>query len=120
MPEITIEVSEDEINQIANSRYGLTNVIGERIKIEAEKLIAIKLQGTVISNLVEALANYKPSDKTEAESVVSVLTKAHTAIENTLAEIGLEHEIYVYLNDGRTLDVHDHYSKMWYTSSDQC
>lgn len=120
MPEITIEVSEDEINQIANSRYGLTNVIGERIKIEAEKLIAIKLQGTVISNLVEALANYKPSDKTEAESVVSVLTKAHTAIENTLAEIGLEHEIYIYLNDERELDVRNYHSKTWVTSSDDC
>lgn len=120
MPEITINLTDQQLADIAMSKYGVPGPVSDLVKAEAAKAIEATLKGSLVTSLLESLKDLVPKDEAEAKLYISVLKEAHTLILDKLAGLGLEYEIYVSLSDGRTLDVHDHYSKMWYTSSDQC
>lgn len=120
MPEITINLTDQQLADIAMSKYGVPGAVSDLVKAEATKAIEATLKGSLVTSLLESLKDLVPKDKIEATLYVSVLKEAHTLVQDKLAEIGLDYEIYVTLADGRYLDRYDDYGKTWISSSDNC
>lgn len=120
MPKIELEVTEEEISQIAKAGnvYGLT----KQIVAQAEAYVEAAIKTNVLGQLTEELKNLEIVDKTGALQATKVLQDLHGVIEDRLSEIGLEYEIDVRLKDGRYLDLYDRgYSDDgWITSSSLC
>ena len=81
-----------------------------------------------IQEIIALIKSFDPQTKEEAQSLVNPLTELSDIIEDTLSDIGVEHNLYIDLGDygtGRTLITKEgHWSGyevgQWLPSSETC